>query len=78
MNPEDRHLLERAVKLSLENNEILHKMQRTARFAVLWGIIKIAIFVVPFVLGYIYLEPYFGSMSNTFKQAQEALKVLNP
>ncbi|MEK7194385.1 MAG: hypothetical protein AAB660_01705 [Patescibacteria group bacterium] len=77
MNPEERHLLERAVKLSLENNEILHKMRRAARLAIFWGIIKIAIFVVPFVLGYIYLEPYFGSFGNTFKQAQEALKVLN-
>lgn len=73
MNPEEKHLLERTLKLSEENNKILLKMRRTAKWAVIWGVMKIVIFVAPFVIGYFYLEPYLGSIGETFNQAQELI-----
>ncbi len=76
MTPEEKHLLERVEKLSEENNDILKGIRRTTRLSFVWGVIKIVIFFIPFVLGYLYLEPYIGTMSETFKQAQEALKSL--
>ena len=58
MNPEDKALLERALKLSEENNHILHKIERRARWALVWGFIKTAVIIVPLVVGYFYLQPF--------------------
>jgi hypothetical protein len=74
MSPEEKRLLERVAKLSEDNNEILHGLRRVHRWAVFWGLLKIAIFAVPFVIAYFYLEPRLGPLSETFKQAQEVLK----
>lgn len=76
MNPEEKHLLERAVKLSEENNHMLRKLHRTARWAFVWGVIKLVILVVPFIIGYFYLEPYFGSLGDTFEKARETINQL--
>ena len=58
MNPEEKELLQRALKLSEDNNRILHKMQRAAKWAALWGFIKFLIIVVPLVVGFLLLQPY--------------------
>ncbi len=60
MNPEEKALLDRTLKLSEENNRILHQMQRAARWALLWGFIKVALIIVPLVAGYLYLQPFLG------------------
>jgi hypothetical protein len=70
MNPEERRLLERTLKLSEENNQMLKRMRRFARWGIVWGVLKIAIIFVPIILGYLYLEPHFGPISDTWKQAQ--------
>ena len=58
MNPEEKVLLERTLKLAEENNRILQKIDKKAKWAFLWGIIKIAIIVVPIVAGYLFIEPF--------------------
>lgn len=73
MSPEEKHLLERTLKLSEENNDILRSLRRTHRWAILWGIIKFAVIVVPLVIGYLYLEPYLGPLGDSLKQAQGLL-----
>jgi len=73
MSPEEKHLLERAVKLSEENNQILRGIRSTTRWHFVWGVIKIAIFIVPLVIGYLYLEPYLGTLQDSLKQAQQLL-----
>jgi len=73
MSPEEKVLLERTLKLSEENNQILRKMQRAARWAILWGFIKVAIIVVPLVVGYLYLEPYLGQAMNNFNDIKAFL-----
>jgi hypothetical protein len=73
MNPEEKVLLERALKLSEENNKILRKIERRFRWTVLWGFIKIAIIVVPLVVGYLYLEPYLGQALDNFNSIKEFL-----
>ena len=77
MSPEEKALLERTLKLSEENNQILRKMQRTARWAVVWGFIKVAIIVVPLVVGYLYLQPFLGQALDNFKQVQGLLNNTN-
>lgn len=73
MNPEEKVLLERTLKLSEENNKILRKIERRARWAILWGFIKIAIIAVPLILGYFYLEPYIGQALDNFNSVKELL-----
>jgi hypothetical protein len=68
MNPEERELLERTFQTAQENNDILRKMRRTARWAVIWGFIKLAIIIVPLVVGYLYLEPYLQVIIDNLKE----------
>lgn len=71
MNPEEKVLLERTLKLSEENNRILHKMQRAARWSRAWGFVKMLIVVVPLILGYIYLQPYLDQIVESYSGIQE-------
>jgi len=73
MNPEEKKLLEQSLQLSEENNKILRKMQRTARWALIWGLVKVVIVVVPLVLGVIYLQPFFDSAGEIINQAVQLL-----
>ena len=73
MNPEEKVLLERTLKLSEENNQILHKIERRARWTILWGFIKVAIIVVPLVAGYILLQPFFGQAMASLESMKELL-----
>ncbi|MDO8729233.1 MAG: hypothetical protein Q7K26_05125 [bacterium] len=75
MNPEEKALLERSLKLGEENNQILRKMQRAARWAVLWGFIKAAIVIVPLVVGYIYLQPFLDQALKNYNGFRELLNV---
>ncbi len=73
MDPEENRLLMRVAKLSEENNRILRKMQKAARWAILWGFIKIAIVVVPLVVGYIYLQPFFEQAIDNYNSIRNLL-----
>ena len=77
MNPEEKVLLERALKLSEENNKILRKIEKRARWSALWGFIKVAIIVVPLILGYIYLEPFFNQALENYNSIKELLNSSN-
>lgn len=74
MNPEEKLLLQRNLKVAEENNKILRKMDRRSRLAMLWGFIKIAVVVVPLIIGYLYLEPYFKGLADEFTNLQSVLK----
>jgi len=58
MSPDEKVLLERTLKLSEENNKILRNIEARARRAAIYGFIKLLIILLPFVIGYFFLEPY--------------------
>jgi len=66
METEDRILIEKNLKLSEENNKILRRLQRHARLDFFWSVIKILVVVVPLIIGYLYLEPYLGTIEESF------------
>ncbi len=72
MNPEEKVLLERTLKLSEENNQILRKLDRKARWTFIWGFVKIAIVIVPLVLGYLFLQPF---LSKSLENYQSLLNI---
>jgi len=75
MNPEEKLLLERTLKLSEENNLILRKIQKTTKRAAIWGFIKVIIVVTPLFIGYFYLQPYFKDVVETYNTAIDLLNI---
>ncbi len=73
MNPEERHLLERSLKLAQENNEMLRSIQARARRQTIYGFIKLVIILLPFVLGYLFLEPYFNDALRNYNDIKALL-----
>ena len=73
MSPEEKELLERTMKLSEENNQILCKIERRSRWAILWGFIKVAVIIVPLVIGYLYLQPFLDQALENFNSVKELL-----
>ncbi len=73
MNPEERQLLERTLKLSEENSEILKKINRRARWSFLWGFIKACVIIIPLVIGLLYLQPFIDKASSNFHDIQDLL-----
>ncbi len=76
MNPQEKALLERTLKLAEENNKILQRILRRARWATAWGIIKIVILIVPIIAGYLFLEPYFEEAKENYSGLKEALEMI--
>jgi len=74
MNPEEKRLLERSLKLAEENNEILKKIDRRAKRAAIYGFIKLVIIILPFVIGYFLLEPYFDEAKTSYDTFQSLIK----
>ena len=73
MSPEEKVLLERTLRLSEENHQILIKMQKAARWAMVWGFIKVAIVVVPLVAGYILLQPFLEQAVQNYSGIKDLL-----
>lgn len=76
MNPEERRLLEQTLRLTEENNGILKNIQARAKRQAIYGFIKLALFILPFVLGYLFLEPYINEARDNYSGAVELLKSL--
>ena len=73
MTPEERSLLERALKLGEANNKILKKLERRMRWTAAWGFIKFLLIVIPLVVGFLYLEPYVKSLVPLYNTAQSII-----
>lgn len=73
MNPEDRELLRRLAEDTEQNYRMLRDLHRYMRWNQVIGFIKITLIVVPLVLGYVFLRPYFGSIAETYSEVKNGL-----
>ena len=73
MNPEERQMLERSLRLSTENHDLLMRIERRAKWVMLWGFIKLAVIAIPLILGYLYLEPYFAQAAESYNSFSELI-----
>jgi hypothetical protein len=73
MNPEEKALLERVAALSESNNKLLKTMEKRGKWLAIWSVIKIAIFILPLIAGYILLQPYLGQAANSLNQYKDLL-----
>ena len=73
MNPEEKEMLKRAIELSEENNKLLVELRNKVRMAMIWGVVKILVIVVPLIISYFYLQPYFGSVGQSLTEFKQLL-----
>ena len=66
--------MERTLKLSEENNKLLKKIDSRAKRAAIYGFIKLAIIILPFVIGYFLLEPYINQGIETYSSLLELVR----
>lgn len=62
----EKELLDKTLKLSEENNLLLKKMERQARWGRIFSIVRIVIYVLPFVLAYFYLMPFIQKIADIY------------
>lgn len=74
MDEETKKILEENLRLNKEIHAMTKKIKNFVIWQQVFGIIKILIFVIPIILGIIYLPPLFKELTGTY---QELLN-LNP
>ena len=76
MDPETKRLLEENLRLSQENNDILHSMRNSMRMARFMSILY-WLFIIGSALGaYYFIEPYLGQLKDLYVGANGALNDL--
>lgn len=66
INDQIEKLLKENIALNREVHTMLSRMQRTFWISRAWGILKIAVIVVPLVWGYMALRPYFTQWMKVY------------
>ncbi len=73
MTPEEKELLERAVELSEENNEMLRSMHRSMKIARIMSIVY-WVFIIGSAVGAFYLiQPYIEGVMSAYQNASTNL-----
>lgn len=76
MEQGDSALLREIHKLVKENNVMLHRMERDAKRARFWKIVRIA-FVLALLFGaYYFVQPFIDNLTNAYASIQESFKEL--
>lgn len=70
MNPEERSLLERTLKLAEENNEMLKSIRRSSRISLFMRVIY-WLLIIGFSFGaYYFIQPYINMLMGLSGQVQ--------
>ncbi len=77
MNEEDRIKLARALELAEENNAILKKMQRVARWGRLIRISYWTIIIAASVGAFYYIQPYVDQLMQLYGSVKETAGDIN-
>ncbi len=76
MPPMDRHLFDKLLEVTEENNRILKSLRSSARWSTFWTVIKLIVFIGPVVVAYFYLAPYWGVIKQSTLDMFSALETL--
>ncbi|MCX6719231.1 MAG: hypothetical protein NTZ38_02545 [Candidatus Taylorbacteria bacterium] len=71
MTPEERSLLERTYKLSVENNDILHGINRSNKISSIMRAIYWVIVIGISVGAYYYVQPYVNPMMKLYGEVMD-------
>ena len=70
MTPEEKSLLERLVKMSEDNNKVLHSLRRSNRISTLLHVFYWVVIVVLSLGSYYFIEPYMKMLPNVIGAVQ--------
>ncbi|MEK7610710.1 MAG: hypothetical protein AAB468_03130 [Patescibacteria group bacterium] len=72
MYGEDKRTLDRLQELAEDNNRILHRLQRTARWASFWRGLKWLLVLAAILVSYYQLQPYFESLRGVYESVPKS------
>jgi Sec-independent protein secretion pathway component TatC len=70
MDPLEHEDIKAILALTQENNQMLHKIRRDAAWGKFWSIIKVIIFIAPFIYAYYYLSPYIEKVNSMYQSTE--------
>ena len=74
MDLEERKMLEEALELGRENNQILHAMRRSIRWSRFMSFVYWAFIIGSAVGAYYFIEPYIKPIMDVYSGASEVFK----
>ncbi|MBY0376596.1 hypothetical protein K2P96_01325 [Patescibacteria group bacterium] len=77
MDPESKKLLEDTARLAQENNQILHSMRRSMRWARVMSLLYWVFIIGSAVGAYYFIQPYLDQVIKLYDGASTTLKGFN-
>lgn len=74
MDPDTQKMIRETLRLSRENNEMLHKMRSAQKRASFWRFVKLLISIGLFILAYRFIMPYVNDLRNSYESARSSLE----
>ncbi|MDB5259380.1 MAG: protein of unknown function with transrane region [Candidatus Taylorbacteria bacterium] len=73
MTPEERNLLERTLKVSEENNDILKSIRRSNRISTVLRVLYWIVIIGLSFGAYYFIQPYIEQVSGLYNEAQQSI-----
>lgn len=73
MDPDTQKMLRETLRLSRDNNEMLHKMRGAQKRAAFWRFIKMLFSLSLLILTYYYLAPYVQSVKESYDSVRASI-----
>jgi hypothetical protein len=72
MTPEEKSLLERTYKMAVENNDLLRKMRRSAKWTSVMRYVYWAVIIFLSFGAYYFIQPYINFLTSEFSGGQSS------
>jgi hypothetical protein len=76
MTPEERALLQRMAQTVEENNEILHGIRSSMRWARVWRVVYWTVIIGSAVGAYWFIQPYIDTLLGLYTNAQTNINTM--
>ena len=73
MDQDQEKMLRETLRLSRENNEMLHRMRGAQKRAAFWRFLKLVVSIALFVLAYRFIMPYVNDLRDSYESARSSL-----
>jgi len=74
MDPDTQKMIRETLRLSRENNEMLHKMRSAQKRAAFWRFVKLLISIGLFILAYRFIMPYVNDLRDSYESTRSSLE----
>jgi len=73
MDPDTQKMIRETLRLSRENNEMLHSMRGAQKRAAFWRFLKFLVSIALFILAYRFIMPYVNDLRASYESAKSSL-----